>query len=100
MEYLTFSAYFHLFLPVRLCLPLAYRPINEPAHLSHPKLPRRTISPVVYRTLSNIPAILFLILGPQLGKQKQDLSLDIDGDFSPPLLKALDGLQRRTQQLG
>ena len=88
----AFPAHLHLFLPVGLNLSLADCPVDEPAQLPNAKLPRRAISPVLDGAFPQVPAILSLTLGAQLGQEEQYLPLDMNRYFSPSLLKALYSL--------
>jgi hypothetical protein len=101
LQHFTGFADFHFFAPAFLRLALTNRSVDEPAEMPGPELPCRT-------TLSGLTGAIFdqptgaTSFCPELfqGKKKQRLAFSIDGYFSQSLLKALDGSDGNTQQLG
>lgn len=99
-EYLAFSARFHLLTPASLHLSMAYRAINKPTKVSALKFPRRAPLPRFHGAPFNDPTgHLFPVSSPLHGQEKQQLSFNMDGDFSPPLFEALYRLKRGAEQL-
>jgi hypothetical protein len=97
----TFAAYLHLSAPTFLSLPVAYRPVDEPAEVSDSEFPGWASLPGLGRAATNFPAGTGLLPGPLLqGLQKEQLPLDVPRHLPPTLLKALHGLKRGSQNLG
>ncbi len=100
-EYATLPAYLNFAPPTGSRPPLADRAINKPAEMTRIEFPGRTVLPRLRRASPDIPAgPVTLRLSPMQSEQKKDLPLDMHGNLSPPLLKALDCLEGRPQKLG
>jgi hypothetical protein len=79
---------------------MAYRAINKPTKVSALKFPRRALLPRFHGAPFNDPTgHLLLISSPLHCQEKQQLSFNMHGDFSPPLFEALYRLKRGAKQL-
>jgi hypothetical protein len=98
---LAFSTDLHLLTPVLLRLPAADRPVDKPAEMACLEFPRRASFAGLGRTIPNVPAgpnplhVRFLHR-----QQKQHLSFNVHGNLAPPLLEALNRLDRGPEQFG
>jgi hypothetical protein len=98
---LTLSTDLHLFVPILLNFPFTNGAINKPTELSSPELPSRTFFFDLGRTPFYHPARLSgLIVPPHPEDQKKDLSLHVHRHMSPPLLVAMDSLNRCAKKFG
>ncbi len=101
LEYPAFSTTLHLLFPALLCLSLADGPIDEPADMPESEFPCRTLAFLFNGTLSYVPApALCTTRRIAVSEKKQRLSLDMNRNWSPALLKALHSFKRSSQQLG
>ncbi len=98
---LTLSTNFHLFVPILLNFPFTYGAVNKPTKLSSSELPGRTFFFDLRRTSLHHPArLLGFIIPPHPEDQKKDLPFHMDRYLSPPLLVAMDGLNRCAKNFG
>lgn len=99
-ENLALPADLHLLAPIFLRLSFTDRPVDEPAEVSHSKLPGRTGLPEVRRAFADLPAgadVPLKLLLPC--RQKKHLALDERRDLPPSLLEALHGADRGSQEI-
>ncbi len=91
----------HLFLPVFLDNAFADRPVYKPADLPGPEFPSRTLLFSIRRALLYRPAWFdgFVFTGGNC-RQENELSFNMCRYTSPPLLIALNSLDRGPKQLG
>jgi hypothetical protein len=99
-EDLTVAAHLHFRLPVPLHFSMADGPVDEPAQMADLELPGRATLSRLRRALKYGPTFRSLPGGFCVGEQEEELPFDVDGDLSPALLKALDGLEGGSQDLG
>lgn len=98
---LACSANHHLFLPVFLDNAFTNRPVYKPADLPGPEFPSRTLFFSIWRALLYHPAWFdgFVFTGGN-SRQENELSFNMSRNTSPPLLIALNSLDRGPKQLG
>jgi hypothetical protein len=83
-----------------LSLSLAYRAVDKPAEMACVEFPCRAGLPSWGRAAPNIPATTAFPAAPSFKSlQKKGLSLHMRRDLPPTLLKALNGLERGSQEL-
>jgi hypothetical protein len=83
-----------------LHLSLADRAIDKPAQMPTSKLPCRTVSSHLPRTLLYHPTGRTpLLMGSLSGQEKEHLSFGIGRNVSPSLLETLYGFGRNPQEL-
>jgi hypothetical protein len=96
----AFPANLHLLVPT-LHLPLAQSAVDEPAKVSHSKLPSRAILPEGKSAPPDNPAGADLSADPVLHRQKKkDLAFDVGRYFPPTLFETLHSPERSPQDLG
>ena len=79
---------------------MAYRAVDEPAEIPHLEFPGRTGLPGLGRAVANVPAGTNAFPTPSFeSPQKKNLALDVHRNVPPPLFKALNRLQGRSQEL-
>ena len=93
LEHFTGAAQLHLLPPGIVDRSIANGAVDEPAQVTGRKFPGRTPLALLLGTGSSLPAWLDAVIAAQFaGEQKIELALDVDGNGSPTLLIAVDGL--------
>jgi hypothetical protein len=100
LKYPALTAAFHFRFPAAVDVAMTNGPIDKPAQFAVLKFPGRTGLAAGLGAAGGDPAALwfYLQLGG-FGLQKEKLPFNMDRYIAPPLLKALDGLQRYPQEM-
>ena len=94
-EHLASSAYAYFTAPADSRPPLAEGPVDKPAEMACIEFPGRTDLASFHRTVLNVPAGLDSLSLLMKRKKKKHVPLDMHGNLTPSLFKALNRLERR-----